>query len=397
MSDLVCNGDGNIAVMDIVGEVNSSPKVDEDNIFVGSNTFTEAVITDTLETEDGNTVVDVAALGNLYGRNRIINGDFRVWQSGETFTINGDDIYTADMVNSGAWSGEMVITKGVMDGGSIKATMSIPATDLSGGTENYFSWNKIESQNVFDLNGKYVTISFNIKTNFSGTLSFNLLTKGQAKSYVTDFTVSANVKTKIVKTILLEADTIATNDNSTGLYVQIGDDNEGEYVTGLLDSWQSGKYYLSNAAHNWTKIAGNSIEVSSLQLEEGTGASKFEFVDYTTQLNRCKRYYSKYTAKSDNDWGFQVQGVYNSTSQIMLMHPLNVSMRVAPTLRYSTATDFQVEPFDNIISAIGSNYAGSTDQVTFTATDSEAEGFKGAGATLIFDKANGWIELDARL
>ncbi len=393
---IACDGSDNVAVNDLVAGINNSAKFDGDNVFTGSNTFTEPIITDTIISEDSTATIDVRSIGNAYGKNRVINGDFKIWQDGTSFVRNNAGGMTADMTFSGGSTGEITITKGTMDSQSIKSTITVAASDLTGDKSIWSIWHGIEAQNMHDLNGKYVTVSFNILANFSGTLSLCLLNEGYERSYVTDFVVVADTKQRVTKTILLEAATIQTNDTALGLVINIAEDNKGDQVTTTTDAWHDGNLFISNNAYNWTEVVGNSIEVSQLQLEEGSGAGKFEFVDYSTQLSRCQRYYGKYVAKSDNDWGFQIQGVYNSTSQIILMHQLSTPMRIVPTLTYSNVSDFQVEPFDNVISYISPNYSGSTKQVTFAANDSQAEGFTGAGASLIFDKKDGWLAFDAR-
>jgi hypothetical protein len=194
-------------------------------------------------------------------RNRIINGDMRIWQRGTSFTTTG---YTADR-----WR--------CVNNGSITASRSTDAPsgfnlslDVNGSAYPSVA-QRIESANVYDLASTTVTVSFRAK----GVSGATLL--GVELSYANSADNFAAV-------------TSVQSQNIT-----------------LTSGWSSYTLQYSlpaNAANgvemNFFGNTGGAIafRVTGVQLEPGTVATPFERRSYGQELALCQRYFESYTSST---------------------------------------------------------------------------------------------------
>jgi hypothetical protein len=242
---------------------------------------------------------DASSIGtanSLGMRNRIINGDMRVDQrngGGAAVTIAGTSTFAVDRFPSQNATATGTITgqqSTLGNSKSLKLTATSAVTDLT--TNKYVGAviQAIEAQNIYDLNGKTITISFKVQTNWTGNLAVALRNSDTTRSYVVDAAVVSGTNTVTV-TVLLEAATVLTNDNGPGVYLNIGFNNEATYQTATKGSWLAGNFLVSTTATQWAKTTGNYINVTELQLEQGSVATPFERRPIGLELSLCQRYY----------------------------------------------------------------------------------------------------------
>jgi len=271
-------------------------------------------------------------------KNRIINGDFSVWQRGTKFTIPTGTIsftYTADRFgfSNGSKSAGFTIEKSsdTMGRSWLTATVDTPPSDIKneyiGGIVYQF-----EGQHLYDLaiRNKDITISFWFASNVTGEFTVALRnhsdTTTTVQSYVSTFTYNtANAYQKVEVTIPLNAkwNPSLKNDNNRGFQLWIGFVGQGNYVAPSTNTWIDGYYLTTSTAVNWGATAGNFIEIAELQLEEGNVATEFEYVPYDIQLMRCMRYYIKSST-------ILIARGYNSYGQVSILFP--TKMRTVPTI-----------------------------------------------------------------
>jgi hypothetical protein len=234
-------------------------------------------------------------------RNRIINGACNIAQrsniSCNATTTNGyggpDRFGCWNNAAGGQFtqSASAMTYNGVLLN-TVRQTVDIGTTSF--GTTNYWYGihQFIEGYNSYRLKGKALSISFIFNTNLAGTYSVSLRDSGATNSYVTSFTIAANVPTRIaiqVPTVPLTANIPASN--AWGLDVVIGFLNQSNWQTSVLNSWQAGDKISAAGATIWSATAGNFIELTQLQLEEGTMCTPFEQRDITIDVILCQRYY----------------------------------------------------------------------------------------------------------
>jgi len=204
------------------------------------------------------------------GRNVIINGDFKVWQRGTSFSAVAPGAYTADRWTNSYGAVTSNITRDT-DVPSKDFSYSLKfAAPSTFSTAEYVLRTWLEVQDVKRFVGKSVTLSFWIKsskTSVKGRVAAYLATGGQ--DIQTAFTVVANTWTKISLTATSFSNITAwtTADNAHGCFVDVGFANSQSYT--------SSDYFM----------------VAGIQLETGSVATPFEFEHYQTTLAKCQRYF----------------------------------------------------------------------------------------------------------
>ena len=239
---------------------------------------------------------DLVRGANVFGnnpRNRIINGDFSVWQRGTSFTTSDNSlVYAADRFFTFAQNG-VNVSKG--DNSYIWS--------LSDDTNDFYYpiRYRFEGLHLYDLakNGNKITISFEFKTTKIGTYTIALVHYDQTntdnkESFIKEFeATTANTSEKIEVTFDLSElqYTLSNNENKefelflcaynnyTGAQGNIGY-NDGLKVT---------------TAKATQLTSSDTLEFKELQLEKGNIATEFESVPFDIQLQRCLRYYEKGT------------------------------------------------------------------------------------------------------
>jgi len=114
------------------------------------------------------------------------------------------------------------------------------------------------------------------------------------------------------------------------MVLTIGSLNQGIHQTTQKDTWLAGNFISSNTAINWAATAGNYIDITQLQLEEGNLATKYEYITNDVQLFRCQRYYEKWTTHftTHNLAGTAGGTVYFKTTKV---RPATVTLATANT------------------------------------------------------------------
>lgn len=298
-------------------------------------------------------------------RNRIINGSSLISQRGSiNISAGGGVTYTAVdrfALNDYWGSGQIntVQSSSAPTGFTNSLGLTVAtAVPFSGSTGYYCDIVQcIEGYNIADLYGSTVTLSFWVKSSITGTYSItfgNAMYLGSAnRFYVANYTINAaNTWEQKTISVSLSSGTSSGTWNTTngiGLAVfwNLGAESNRK-GDGALNTWQtlpySGGYPLQSATQtNWASTLGATFNLTGVQLEVGSVASAFEYVDYSTQLTMCQRYYQKSlpvnTAPSaaSGNYGATISAISNSTNYIWANHLYRVPMRTAPTLTFYTA------------------------------------------------------------
>ena len=289
---------------------------------------------------------------NLIGagrRNMIINGGMQVDQrnGGASINIAGAAYYIVDRMASfkGSASGSITGQQSTLGNlKSYKMTTSTAVTSFSGTARVHALIHVIESQNVFFANGKTVTLSFKVETNWSGNLSVRLGNHNWTRTYIVNAEVVAGVN-DVAISVPLESNTIVANDNSAGLVIEIGTNAQGSLQTSTEGSWIAGDDRNLTSSTQWMLTAGTYINLTALQLEVGKVATPFEHRSYGEELALCQRYcYVMGTPSVSTNDLFSV-GTGNGTATATTYHLHPVEMRARPTLAYSALADFAVYNF----------------------------------------------------
>jgi len=296
----------------------------------GSTTFNSAV-----------TINGASASGFTGMKNRIINGNMVIAQRG-TAAVTTSAAYPVDRFSTvnatdGTFSAQQVSDAPSGFINSLKWTTTAADTSLS--AAQYTSTLQfIEGLNVTDLawgtaSAATVTLSFWVKSSVTGTFSGALANNAYDRSYPFNYTISV-ASTWEQKTITIAGDTsgtwLTTNGIGIRLYMSLG---AGSNFTGTASAWNAAGYTASTTGT--ASVIGTlnaTWQVTGVQLERGSNATSFEFIDYGRQLIQCQRYFYKPTFNEEC-----YIGVCYSTTQLNCPIGFPVTMRSAPTITLATA------------------------------------------------------------
>jgi hypothetical protein len=300
----------------------------------------------------GNLTVPSLNGGPLAGlRNVLINGDFRIWQRGTSFTSGG---YTADR-----WltSGSGGSTRTVSQYDAIETT-GMQVVFASGGNANSRTIIQQKIEDVRTFAGQEVTLSFEARSTNITQISTDVqqfFGSGGSPSATTTFggkkhTGIENSWKKFSATFTVpsvDGKTIGTTNAldclQVNFFLEAGSDFNGR--TDSLGT-QSGNIILRN-----------------VQLEPGPVATPFEHRPIGTELALCQRYYET----SANVVFLQKTAVTGTTNSVSTNVFLKVIKRTTPTIAVSGGSN--VSGLTALTLAGGS---ASSFVIVGTATDSSA-------------------------
>jgi hypothetical protein len=256
------------------------------------------------------------------GKNKIINGDFGIWQRGTTFTNVTDATYTADRWMARSSNNTIDVTRSTFTPGTAPvagyegtyfATLGIEAADTEARLEQ-----RIENSRTFA--GQTISISFWAKSNIT-TDAIRFIRVVQV------FGVSSPVTTTTPTAITLTSSwarysvTVAVP-SVAGKTITAG----GGYLGISIDAKQS---------------AAQTLDIWGVQAEAASTVSDFQTASGTLagELALCQRYY--YDPFANNATGsLSIATAYsaNSTTIAYANLPLPVTMNKTPTMTVTAAS-----------------------------------------------------------
>jgi hypothetical protein len=272
-------------------------------------------------------------------KNRIINGAMVIDQrnAGASLTIVSDNQYSLDRWAAGSdLSSKYSIQQ---NAGSVTPpvgfTKYLGITSLSSysiiSTSAYWLNQRIEGYNVADLaygtaSAKTVTLSAWVYSSLTGTFGGSFYNATGNYSYPFTYSIPvANTWTQISVTIAGDTAHALGTTNGIGLLVSFGL-GVGSTYNGTAGSWQSGLLLSATGATSVVGTNGATFYITGVQLEVGSSATGFEYVNYQTSLANCQRYYEVI----DGVYSTNYNGASNRNDITNLVW--KVTKRTAPTL-----------------------------------------------------------------
>ena len=289
-------------------------------------------------------------------KNRIINGAMVISQRNGTSSVsqtNGSyslDRWQSVSYTGGATTGKFTVAQSsTAPAGFINSLLVTSSTALSpSSTDIYYVGQIIEGYNIADLgwgtsNGKSITVSFQVQSSLTGTFSAGLRNQNGTYSFPFTYTISsANTWTSVSVTI--PAPPVGgtwQTDNSFGLALYINLQLGSANSAAATGAWQAVGVYGASGCVNLLATNGATLNLTGVQLEVGSSATGFEYVNYQTSLANCQRYYynleTGYAAGAGQPIGLAF-GI--STSLFDVCVPFPVTMRTTPSIYQNTGTNY---------------------------------------------------------
>ena len=273
-------------------------------------------------------------------KNRIINGAMVIDQRNAGASIATPNGYTLDrfrvnQTTTGkltAQQNQGSVTPPVGFSNYLGITSSSAYSVATG--DAYWIDQPIEGFNFSDLNwgtanAKTVTLSFQVYSSLTGTFGGSLRNSAANRSYPFSYSVPvANTWTTIPITIA--GDTSGTwigATNGVGVYVGWGL-GVGSTYNGTSGAWASANYISTTGATSVVGTNGATFYITGVQLEVGSSATGFEYVNYQTSLANCQRYYQQVNGTNN----YRIAGQFYSTTNGKVICPAYVPFRTAPSV-----------------------------------------------------------------
>jgi len=291
----------------------------------------------------------LADLGNVYddgalsNRNLIINGAMQVAQRGTgPFTNASGGYQTVDRFQlSGTMGGSFTLEQASdapSGSGFRKSFKALAPTGFASPTSSASARiiTSLEGQNLQQLlkgtaDAVSVTFSFWVKAVVTGTYIFEVYDDDNNRTISTAYSISAS-NTWEKKIITISGDTSGVLDNTNGSSLSIvwWIGAGSNFTSGTLNTVWSSTVTANRAVGQVNAVASNNdaFYITGVQLEVGDTATPFEHRSYGDELQRCQRYFEKFTIGD----GYRPNAIAWSTGNTNVAVPFGVQKRASPTL-----------------------------------------------------------------
>ena len=257
----------------------------------------------TVNNTDGTCTANIT--NNLSNRNKIINGAMAVHQRSSSVTgITSSGYRTADRwglsVSVGTWTN--TISTDTPDGFANSYKIDCTTSGTVATNNLLIFYQVIEGQNLQDFakgtsSAKQFSVSFNIKTNKTGTYIVELYDADNNRQVSQSYTVSNTNWNRY--TITFPADTSGAfdDDNAASLYLQWWLAAGTNFTSGTLNtSWANTvtTNRVSGLNVNLADDTSNEWLITGVQFEVGSVATDFEHRPFAVEKRLCMRYFQKY-------------------------------------------------------------------------------------------------------
>jgi hypothetical protein len=236
-------------------------------------------------------------------KNRIINGDMRIDQrnagasvtpTSGTYSVDRFKVFCSQSskLSFQQNAGSVTPTTGFTNYLGITSLSAYSVTS----TDEFGIYQAIEGYNMADFawgtaSAKTITISFWVRSSLTGTFGGSLRNSAADRSYAYTYTISV-ANTWEQKSVTIAGDTSGTwlTTNGAGIYLSFNLGAGSTLVT-TANAWAAGNYLAPTGATSVVGTNGATFYITGVQLEVGSSATGFEYVDYGTQLAMCQRYF----------------------------------------------------------------------------------------------------------
>jgi len=307
----------------------------------GSGTFTIASPnsnedrTFTLPDQSGTLAIESPI--NFSFRNKIINGNFDIWQRGTSQTSSGYgsvDRWVCSNTGSTKTASQQAFTLGQTDvPGNPKYFMRHVVTSSAGSGNQVHMYQNIEG--VSTLAGKTATLSFWAKADSNKNIAVEFAqvfgTGGSPSSAITA------IESQLVSLTTSWTKYTITVDIPSISGKTLGSDNNDTFTIAF---WFDAGSNFNERAAGLGQQSGT-FDIAQVQLEEGSVATPFEQRPIASEFNLCTRYFYR-MGNGINNYLRYATGEARLSTEINGVFTLPNILRATPTFSISSASHFAV-------------------------------------------------------
>ena len=250
-------------------------------------------------------------VSNMAGRNRIINGNFDIWQRGTSFTGNFYNSYGADRWSQGQYQSGAQSRQEVTLGQGPKSKYCMRVSDTTAEATRSALSQMVEHNNSIDLAGQTVTLSFWIR--------FSASSRPATSEFVYQLSEYDSIDPAHSSTGATRANDIVINNGSLPTVW-----TKYTHTVIVASTMKNiGARFLCAEQRAASSEGDFWYEIAEVQLEAGSVATPFEHRQYGQELALCQRYYQIIS-------GIVGTGISATAIQTSLQFP--VVMRTSPTV-----------------------------------------------------------------
>ena len=336
--------------------------------------------------ELANLIGNINAGGGGVNRNLVINGAMNVAQRGTSVANTG--YQTVDRFQIGASGTDETPTQAQVDiaSGATPYTLGFRKafkvtngnqTSGAGAADIIDIKHVFEAQNVatsgwnFTSSSSVLSLSFWVKSSVAQNFFGHIKTfDGTVYNYpFSTGSLTADTWTKVTKTIPGNSNLTINNDNGQGLEIRFLLFAGTNYTASVSeDAWVAydNTQRSPDNTSTWYTTNDATFEITGVQLEVGQNPTSFEHEPFDVTLNKCYRYFQKFTSSGAAYHRFGVGLSYSSTSMSCPVFLMNTLRDVPSVGTTGTASNYAVNHNNDTVTAASSvpAIAGSGDNPT---------------------------------
>lgn len=257
------------------------------------------------------------------GKNKVLNGDFSIWQRGTSFTTSaGVTTFTADrwrsVMPSSATLSRQTFTAGTAPVSGYEGQYYFNAT-ITSSAQNYEHGQFIENARTFA--GQTVTLSFWARS----TVGAQPLNVAMYQNFGTGGSPSSLVS--------ISATSGTTPFTPTSSWIRYVYTFDVPSVSGKTFGTNNDSYLWIRIGQYTTTATNTSLDYWGVQLEAGSTVTAFQTAtgNPASELAACQRYYFRMDGAGAADSPKTVVGFSVATTTSRIVIPLPVTLRVKPS------------------------------------------------------------------
>ena len=253
----------------------------------------------------------------VMGVNDIVNGQFKIAQTGTSFVAPASGAYDLDGWLRRGIGGAVTISRvagSVAGSYARESNVTTAKATLAAGDYEFAETNILGYDCVKYLNTAFV-IAFRAKSSLTGIHC--VIIYNSASSFIHEFNIlTANTYQDVVIPVPMGIPAIASSTNAMGFRVRVTQATGTTHQTATTGAWVTGNFLGTPNQVNGLATVGNKLTIEDVRINLGTVPLP-NVAGFAAELARCRRYvrteslYFRATAQAAGDYAYAVYQIGN--------------------------------------------------------------------------------------